>query len=170
MLVRIVRRFFAKIRISRAQKQFLFAFCRGDEVKDTKRWTLSQTWLSLSDSYLKNKDSESREKTGICSCFPRRSLFNRGYVKDNNISKNGSNRFWMVVNPFRQPFERFSCTRDGCCGPLTALRSLPGRLPRRSLCRRGRAGRRSCPYWIFCSVLRRGSSRLRVPVRRRIRL
>ena len=44
----------------------------------------------------------------------------------------------MVINPFRQPFERFSCTRDGCCGPLTALRSLPGRLPRRSLCRRGR--------------------------------
>jgi hypothetical protein len=38
MLVRIVRRFFAKIRISRAQKQFLFAFCRGDEVKDTKRY------------------------------------------------------------------------------------------------------------------------------------
>jgi hypothetical protein len=29
MLVRIVRRCFAKIRISRAQKQFLFAFCRG---------------------------------------------------------------------------------------------------------------------------------------------
>ena len=27
---------FAKIRISRAQKQFLFAFCRGDGVKDTK--------------------------------------------------------------------------------------------------------------------------------------
>ncbi|WP_419523583.1 hypothetical protein, partial [Alistipes putredinis] len=37
--------------------------------KDTKRWTLSQTWLSLSDSYLKNKDTKSREKTGIVPVF-----------------------------------------------------------------------------------------------------
>ena len=49
-----------------ARRNYLFA---PVFYKNSKRQAVCQTWLSLSDSYLKNKDSESREKTGIVPVF-----------------------------------------------------------------------------------------------------